>query len=826
MSGRCRQGLPSIHLAINCLMKVPVLVALAAPFLVALVLAWLISLPLASFFGRAKKHALGIWLATGQGRAALTLAVAGLIFLLLGQDRGCRALYGATLRDRATARLESMLPGEIGLIVRVRNTASPGTDPFQERPDTSSLRLRVVTRDGATLTSDISRAQLRDPPASASLQWYHYGKRFLDCQTVVDGATTEEGREVASDLSTLEGWREVDRLEPALVFRGGDAPASPELLEIYLCNSGASVDDPCLKVFKGTPSSEERFKDGALAVPYRDPLSAARRIATWTNSTFGSTLTSMKLGFVGAGPLLLAAGLGLFLRRKRWAGESGLAGVAEGESPQARGTWRQLLPPWCWLVVQAALLMALLGHLPYFELEPVGTEMGQREFILQEDLYLAHPLSSDLSWPSFVSGLSKERTFGFPLIIHGLRHFSSSLAAWPACEMAARILAAFVFFGGLRSVGVSGWLAMPVASTLLLAGFRWDVSFHQNIFLDLLAESLAVLTMGFLFLVVGRPQRPWAWLALGLSLFLTYQGRPAYLFLVGLVPLVGVLLTALFWEPARGLGRRLSFGLGLLAISVIPFLSWCTLRLILVGNFGLVSMGGYTAVHIPGLWLSEDVIPDLPEELQPLARATVQERDQQSDWQSPLEEDGWFSRNIVEEEEAFSTILQTKSGDLMRSKATELYGDDWVVVNRKLGEMARALIRARPSYYVKWLVLAARLGARRMVVGDPLLKDLLFLLTGLLAVWHTLYVVNRLAGRHMVAETRPAASSDYALALNGMVLAGVGFALASLLQVILVVPPEKRFMCPAGIFLPGIAAILICIVAAQVVRLLPRPAAR
>ena len=51
-----------------------------------------------------------------------------------------------------------------------------------------------------------------------------------------------------------------------------------------------------------------------------------------------------------------------------------------------------------------------------------------------------------------------------------------------------------------------------------------------------------------------------------------------------------------------------------------------------------------------------------------------------------------------------------------QSETEERYGEDWVIVNRKLTEMARALIKARPRYYVDWLITAARVALQASTI--------------------------------------------------------------------------------------------------------------
>jgi hypothetical protein len=657
------------------------------------------------------------WIWSGRGWGTLALLLAGCLLVLGGQEKPGRALFEQALQKKVQAELLSYLPDPLDLIVEVQ-----GVDPFSDQPDSPSLRLRVITEEGLEFSSEIPRSQIKDPPPYFANP---PGQRFLVWQSVVDGTTSETNRFAAARINSLEDWRRVRRVEADLITRIPEGTPIPESLAIYLCRSEASLAQPSLKIFKGDDVSAKVSRhDGVSVVRYRDESCVAKRMAHWEEAAVQDSLWPILAGFLGAGGLLLAAGVGLLLL------ERGLPTKPVDKIEAARPTELALprtakdpWPPlWFSLVLQAAVLMVAQGHMAYFRLAPEGTELGHRAFTLQHDDYLPHNLASEVSWDSFVKGLTRLRTFVFPLVANGVRSLTPSFVAWPFCELAMRILAVFTFYLGLRSVRVSGWLALAVSSALLYSCFRWDADHRHIIFIDPMAECFPVLTLGMLLVVVGRPRSVLAWCGLALSLFLTYQGRPAYLFLVGLVPLLGVLLTGLLWDRTSWLRRRLHVGLGLVAASVLPYLGWCTLRWVLVGHFGLVSFGGIAGVCISGHFLSEAVIPDLPDHLRPLARAVLRDLNQLPDWQSSLDEEGRFIPKIVDDAELFAS-RSIQLATLISSEAGE-GKEDWVVVNRKLSEMNKALIKARPWSYVSWLKTAAKIGVARMVKGDPLLKPL------------------------------------------------------------------------------------------------------
>src|SRR5262249_45792735 len=132
---------------------------------------------------------------------------------------------------------------------------------------------------------------------------------------------------------------------------------------------------------------------------------------------------------------------------------------------------------------------------------------------------------------------------------------------------------------------------------------------------------------GFFLWAGPAPAEPWLWAALTASLFLTYQVRPIYQFLVVLFPVIGWVLLGMIAgrDPWRRLRWRVF--LGLAAVGLLPFLGWCTLRLYVVGHLGLVSFTGNTMGGIAGQILDETVVPELPEWHQDFARRLLERRD-------------------------------------------------------------------------------------------------------------------------------------------------------------------------------------------------------
>jgi hypothetical protein len=346
---------------------------------------------------------------------------------------------------------------------------------------------------------------------------------------------------------------------------------------------------------------------------------------------------------------------------------------------------------------------------------------------------------------------------------------------------------------------------------------------------DNLGESFAILTMGLLLLAASRPHGLLAWSGLTLSLFFTYQMRPAYQFLVILVPVLGLVLPGLGPRRVQWLRRRWRVSIGFVAASILPFLGWCTLRWVLVGHFGLVSFGGYALIYLTGPILTDDLVTKLPEEVRPLARAVLRDRERLvPNWRLCLDSQGYFRPGFVEYDEGLADTwplgfytLRTAIvlyGDESKEKGgwsgvweswTPGSGQDWTVINAKLQGLAVALVKARPGFYANYVVRALKTGIKRLLTSNQLLKYLLLLLGTIAGIWHLVFIVQYLRVGPKIAEVKRGPARDYLWELNVTVLLAVSFALLNLLQVTLVAPPVGRYMSAAGVFLPLVVVVAL-----------------
>ncbi len=463
--------------------------------------------------------------------------------------------------------------------------------------------------------------------------------------------------------------------------------------------------------------------------------------------------------------------------------------------------------PSFWLLAQAAVLLG---------------------FCLTTDAFELLPIDDDGYWSSLremerggLAGiLSNVRTFGYPLLLLLVEQISPSLQALPLVQVAVRVLAVFVFYAGLRSVsGGKGWLAMLVASTLLYANaiFSGDVVPRvSQVMSDAVGESLLILTAGLLLRIAGRPARPLPWVAFTLSLFLTYQTRPAYQFLIALFPVLGWVLLGLAVPRPEWVRWRLRVGLGLLAACLVPFLGWCTFRLLTVGHFGVVSYTGNALCGIAGQFLTEELVAELPAHLRPFARAVLRRRakfiageltTQFGTWKRAFDENGRLVPGIVDDDDIY-VLTQI---DLFDHTAGEFCDYDLIRKDRLLTEVAVALIKARPGQYLQWIAEAVRLAPDKVLRYNRVLLALVVVLAALVAAWHALYIFRRLQYGPGALARRPRPEGACLPELHLMLALALGVAICQVVLVAGTVGFQERYYDSAGVFLPGVVVVvLVC----------------
>ncbi|MCR4415929.1 MAG: hypothetical protein NUV77_26235 [Thermoguttaceae bacterium] len=389
------------------------------------------------------------------------------------------------------------------------------------------------------------------------------------------------------------------------------------------------------------------------------------------------------------------------------------------------------------------------------------------------------------------------RTLAYPLLLRVVAGVSPEFGLVPYLQLAIHCLAVGFFYLALGRFGASPGHALAAASGLL-----WSVlpdADVSSVMADSLGRSLAVLTVGLLLWLAANPKSALGWAGLTASVALSYHARPAYLFLVPLAPALGLALLRIH-NACRRQTLNWTRHVALLGIvAVCPLAAYCTMRLALVGQFGLVSFGGYGLAGIAVELLDGPTAEALePEDLRPLAHEILRRRDDRGikpafEPSGRLDVDRFLHNSDV-------NIHALALPAVARLSGSESDTQDPLAVNTTLNRFARAVIAAKKHNY-------ARLVAGSFRAGFRLLPVAMYVLRYLLAAGALLCLVRILVrpGPPRADAGQPSASYT----AQTLVLVCVAYLSAKLLLVAAVAAPLLRYVGAAAVFLPAVLAFWI-----------------
>lgn len=404
---------------------------------------------------------------------------------------------------------------------------------------------------------------------------------------------------------------------------------------------------------------------------------------------------------------------------------------------------------------------------------------------------------------SFVSMLTNKRTCGYPAFLKLVSCVSTNPTSIVYAHWFAMYLAVSLFAAGLIASGYHNFTAVWASAPLLFG--RWILEFGSVITADSLACSLAVGAAGCFFGCFASPTRRLAWCGLAVLTFLTYQTRPAYLFLIPLWPVVGFLLEWLVVRREFSLKMALRRCVQFAATTIIPFLVFCTLRWAVVGDWGLVSFGGYNLIGIVAQFLDKQTIGSLPKDLQPLAQG-IWIRHSSLEVQLP-------PANYVSMEEMYNPIIWSCAVPT----AKELYGDNPIVINQAFSRLSGELLRQHPKLYLKWLIWNGAHAFNelvRLTVTDQgtRLLGLMFLIAQAIRLY------RGPSTTHQISSSRPGdeatskvidATARRFREVHLLFWTAIAMAAAKALLVVLVEPAISRYMLGAMPLLPGVFGVFL-----------------
>src|SRR5262249_54222854 len=173
----------------------------------------------------------------------------------------------------------------------------------------------------------------------------------------------------------------------------------------------------------------------------------------------------------------------------------------------------------------------------------------------------------------------------------------------------------------------------------------------------------------------------------------------------------------------RGEPLRVARAAAILLVSAAPFVGIATLRAATVGDFNIVSFGGFAMSGLATLMLDDDVVARLPDDVKPYATQVLAAR-------RAGEDSGRFigiPRNSSEQRSYYSValayfdVLARTYDNMLYDVITPTRGatEPWIDFNRRLMRFSVAVVRAAPGRYAAWVV-----GATTRVVGHAIATNL------------------------------------------------------------------------------------------------------
>lgn len=350
--------------------------------------------------------------------------------------------------------------------------------------------------------------------------------------------------------------------------------------------------------------------------------------------------------------------------------------------------------PFFLLSLQALLMLAVIYSFKRFHVETVP----------DSDSYLSYFKTLDGTNGFLNAIFIKYRTIGYPAFLWGIAKVSPSYSILPLAHCVVHVISVLFFFRALCSFGFSPWPAFVASSPLfysdvVLRYISWVSS-------DSIAASMGIMCIAMLLFVISHPRKLWLWIGLSLFVFISYQMRPIYLFLMILIPCLGLLLSLLRCFINR---RRIAcFGIAKLASSLflslyIPLVVFCAIRWVTIGQLNLTLAGAVNGASVTMPLLTKDIIPKLPSELRALAAKIVDEREKRGIIIEPLSilNINSYLKNV--HYAAYSHMLLTVP--IVRTFPDGVI-KDWLITSRCLASLSSRLILLRPQLYAQIVIMS------------------------------------------------------------------------------------------------------------------------
>ncbi len=428
----------------------------------------------------------------------------------------------------------------------------------------------------------------------------------------------------------------------------------------------------------------------------------------------------------------------------------------------ARDLRRELL----WLVAFAVLILACLGlagrlepwitpdTLSYFNLGPLPEAFAQ-------------PRNPLYGW-----------LFG---------SLPGGYAAVPAMQVALYLLAVIALYWAARRYGLSARGAVAISISLMMSNvvLLWS----NAVIPEMPSVAMAILAIAVLFLMAREGVRFKYVALLSLSSGLAYVLRPTFLPLIVLFPILCFVLCQVRGSILTGKGAA-----ALLLACAFPFLAVSSLRLALVGDFNIVSFGGFQMSGMAGLMLDDGVVQRLPLEARALAEQIVEGRAlaETNGLVIPTPLNSVGQRSFVSAALGYYDIYARTYDAVLYGEISKLKGDEsWVDWNKRLMRLSISTVLAAPDRYGAWVV-----GGTSRAVGRLLVTNFPFALGTIVAI--AVFFVSISRGRG--TDDAAVRTIDLPVILSVVLV----YTISAGALMVFVTFPASRYLDSAGVFLASV----------------------
>jgi hypothetical protein len=325
--------------------------------------------------------------------------------------------------------------------------------------------------------------------------------------------------------------------------------------------------------------------------------------------------------------------------------------------------------------------------------------------------------------------LSQPRIPLYGWLVSALTFEPGNYSVIPWAQFLLLAISSLVFTNTLRMLGLDA--TARVATGIAIAFSNLVLIWCRALMPTMPAVSFLLLAIsGIVWMAAQKPKSKF-----GVCILTVLATALAWLLDPGLLTFV-FMLPLLFWSLSTGqnTGERLKNSGVIFLACLAPFLLMSSVRAAEVGDFNIVSFGGFQMSGMAALILSPVTVDRIAPSFRPLASAILQER-------TKLEENGTAiaapensrgQRSFPSEAIGYFDILaRTHDAVLYGAVAAQRrQGESWVHFNTRLERFSLATLRAQPVDYLAWIA-----GAVSRLVGHALVMNPVFILPAALSLF-------------------------------------------------------------------------------------------